>query len=199
VLYALAVYVGFRRSSLWALRWSGVDFDHGAILSKVSKTKVAQYLQLDPSLLALLRRWHTYCGSPPLDTRIVQGTKCGLGHLPVVLRADLRAAGITRAGLFEHGGAVNHVRFHDLRATFATWAKRAGWTEGQITDRTGHLAPSTLDRYLRAARTLEDLRIEPFPSLAEAIPELAAPAEKASEKAGSLRNPEEARRIALSW
>jgi integrase len=188
VLYTLAVYLGFRRSSLWALRWSGVDFEHGAILSKVSKTGLAQYLQLQPTLLEMLRRWYEYSGKPAPDGRIVRGTKIGLSHLPEALRADLRAAGVTRAGLFDHGGAVNHVRFHDLRATYATWAKRAGWTEGQITDYTGHLAPTTLERYLRAARTLADLRIEPFPPLEEAIPEL-RPFQKASEKARPLKSP----------
>lgn len=188
VLYTLAVYLGFRRSSLWALRWSGVDFEHGAILSKVSKTGLAQYLQLQPTLLGMLRRWYEHSGKPAPDARIVRETKIGLSHLPEALRADLRAAGVTRAGLFDHGGAVNHVRFHDLRATFATWAKRAGWTEGQITDYTGHLAPATLERYLRAARTLADLRIEPFPPLAAAIPELRA-FEKASEKASPLKIP----------
>jgi len=59
--------------------------------------------------------------------------------------------------------------FHDLRATFVTWAKGDGW----ISDRTGHLTPEMIERYSRAERTLADLKIEPFPELAGKIPELA--------------------------
>ena len=43
---------------------------------------------------------------------------------------------------------------------------------GWIADRTGHLSPGMIERYSRAARTLADLRMEPFPELAESIPDL---------------------------
>jgi integrase len=59
-----------------------------------------------------------------------------------------------------------------LRATFATWAKRAGKGDGWIQDRTGHLSPSMRERYERQARTLADLNYEPFPDISRAIPEL---------------------------
>src|SRR6185436_19414385 len=85
-------------------------------------------------------------------------------------RADLRAAGITREVLFTKAPNVEPLRFHDGgRATFVTWAKRAGKSDGWIADRTGHLTSSMIERYTRAARTLEDLKIEPFPELAEAL------------------------------
>jgi hypothetical protein len=66
---------------------------------------------------------------------------------------------------------VEPLRFHDLRATFVTWAKRAGKGDGWISDRTGHLTPEMIDRYSRAARTLADLKMEPFPELKGTIPE----------------------------
>ncbi len=71
-----------------------------------------------------------------------------------------------------HVAHIEPLRFHDLRATFTTWAKRAGKGDGWIADRTGHLTPEMIQRYNRAARTLEDLRIEPFPELIGTIPEL---------------------------
>lgn len=172
VLYALAVYLGLRRSSLYALRWSGFDAAHRALLSKISKTGLAQYVAIDAGLVWVLSRWRMHLGDPDPASGIVRDVGVHLNDLPATLREDLRAAGVHREALFEHGGAVHHIRFHDLRATFATWAKRAGWSDGQITDRTGHLSQAMLERYMRAARTLADLEIEPFPSLVGAIPEL---------------------------
>jgi integrase len=52
-------------------------------------------------------------------------------------------------------------RFHDLPATFVTWAKRQGRSDGWISDRTGHITKEMLDRYDRAARTLEEPRYVP--------------------------------------
>lgn len=66
------------------------------------------------------------------------------------------------------------MRFHDLRATFVTWAMREGRGDGWISDRTGHLTPEMRSRYARAARTLSDLDYVPFPDLSKSIPELAA-------------------------
>jgi integrase len=74
--------------------------------------------------------------------------------------------------LFQRTVNIEPLRFHDLRATFVTWAKRVGNTDGWIADRTGHLTQEMIDRYTRAARTLADLRMDPFPDLTEAIPEL---------------------------
>ncbi len=46
--------------------------------------------------------------------------------------------------------------------------KEARW----IADRTGHLTPSMLVRYTRAARTLADLDLEVFPDLRGVLPDL---------------------------
>jgi hypothetical protein len=67
---------------------------------------------------------------------------------------------------------IEPLRFHDLRASFTSWAYRAGKSDGWISDRTGHLEPKMLERYKRAARTLADLQIVPFPDLSNALPEL---------------------------
>ena len=60
----------------------------------------------------------------------------------------------------------------DLRATFVTWARRAGKDSGWIQDRTGHLTDEIMRRYDRGARSLADLQMQPFPDIADAIPEL---------------------------
>ena len=69
-------------------------------------------------------------------------------------------------------GNVERLRFHDARATFVSWARRAGHGWGWISDRTGHLTPAMMARYDRGAHTLADLKYQPFPDLAKAVPEL---------------------------
>jgi hypothetical protein len=59
-----------------------------------------------------------------------------------------------------------------MRATFVTWARRAGKGTGWIADRTGHLTEEVMRRYERGARMLADLKYQPFPDLSEALPEL---------------------------
>jgi integrase len=55
------------------------------------------------------------------------------------LRDDLHAVGVARAILFEDDEAnVEQLRFHDLRSTFCTWARRAGKSDAWISKRTGH-------------------------------------------------------------
>jgi integrase len=54
---------------------------------------------------------------------------------------------VTRAQLFERSVHIEPLRFHDLRATFVTWARRAGKDSGWISDRTGHLTQEMMQRY----------------------------------------------------
>jgi integrase len=188
VLYALAVYTGLRKSSLLALAWTAVDFDNRTLLSQVSKNGIAQLFEIPAGLVWVLRGWYEVSGRPARSTPIIphaalmlrgggrprDGAKATVRQTEAqALRADLRAAGITREALFLKASNVEPLRFHDGgRATFVTWAKRAGKSDGWIADRTGHLTPEMIQRYTRAARTLEDLRIEPFPELTGTIPEL---------------------------
>jgi hypothetical protein len=43
---------------------------------------------------------------------------------------------------------------------------------GWVSDRTGHQTEAMMQRYERAARSIADLRYQPFPDLSTAIPEL---------------------------
>lgn len=62
-----------------------------------------------------------------------------------LLRADLRAAGVSRAELYARSANRLPVRVHDLRATFVTSALANGKTETWVMDRTGHRAPVVRD------------------------------------------------------
>lgn len=171
VLYALAVFTGLRKGSLYALKWSGVDFHHRTLTSLHSKTGLPQLFEVHATLMALLEAWHRHRGQPDDDSPIVPRVPTRQREARV-LRDDLEAAKVKRATLFGGAGNVQQMRFHDLRATFVTWAMREGRGDGWISDRTGHLTPTMRQRYARAARTLADLNYEPFPNVSEAIPEL---------------------------
>ncbi len=193
VLYALAVYTGLRKGSFYALQWSGIDFSNGTLTSLVSKTGLPLLFEIGHGLPALLDRWHAYQGRPKSGA-IVEPSQLGkvlttwgsddagtpiekLRHAKDreadALRADLSTAGVERAMLFEAGAEnVEPIRFHDLRGTFTTWAKREGRGDGWISDRTGHMSTDMIRRYERQARVLADLRYEPFPDVSTALPEL---------------------------
>jgi hypothetical protein len=90
------------------------------------------------------------------------------------LHDDLALAKVTRPALIETTKYSHRMRFHDLRATFETWARRAGWDQRDIDARTGHGSKAMAERYDRGARTLAELQEVPFPHLAVAIPETRA-------------------------
>ena len=122
--------------------------------------------------MALLALWHAF-------KRMPKGPEPVVARIPTrerearVLRDDLVLAKVDRPTLLGEGGDnVQPLRFHDLRATFVTWAMREGRGDGWISDRTGHLTPDMRARYARAARTLSDLDYLPFPDVSAAIPEL---------------------------
>jgi integrase len=178
VLYALATYTGQRKGSLFALRWRHVDSDHGTLASFKTKTGRAQYFVADRGLMVLLAAWRELQGNPADDEPIVRESdidvKGGPKRIAGVLRADLKRAKVTRAILFEDTAEnVESLRFHDLRSTFCTWARRAGKSDAWISERTGHdLDGKMISRYDRGAQTLADLDYAPFPGIANAVPEL---------------------------
>jgi integrase len=180
VHYALGTYTGLRKSSLKPMTCGDLDFEHGTITSLDSKTGLPQiFAQSDPllpgiqSLMVVLKRWLEHRGNPPASALLVVDLECREGREAETLREDLKTAGITRKLLFTRSERVEPLRFHDTRATFVTWARRAGKGQGWIADRTGHLTDEMMQRYDRGARQLADLQYEPFPDISKAIPELA--------------------------
>ena len=177
VLYALATYTGQRKGSLFTMHWKHVDFEHGTLASFKTKTGRAQYFVANPGLMALLKAWHVYQGKPAAEQPIVMEAEigCEAKRIATALRdEDLKAAGVTRAILFEADAEnVQALRFHDLRATFCTWARREGRSDAWISERTGQeVTGDMISRYDRGAQTLTDLNYAPFPDLTLAIPEL---------------------------
>jgi len=80
--------------------------------------------------------------------------------------------GVDRAELYETSKTRRQIRVHDLRATFVTLALATGRTETWVADRTGHKSSMMINRYRRAARTVEELGLGWLVPLDEAIPEI---------------------------
>jgi len=209
VLYLLANYFGWRKGSLYAFKWSGIDWTAGTV--SVLKQKGYRRLDADEEdeeqgrpiffvaradTVAVLRAWYEHCGRPETESPVVRDWEgepppgTGRGRPPTrgirknhseaaMLRADLKASGVTRAILFSQAKNVAQIRFHDGRASFCSWARLAGFSDVWIRERTGHSPTSDMvDRYARMAQTLADLNYEPFPDVTDAIPELAEAARK---------------------
>jgi len=113
-------------------------------------TGAPAFFTVDPTLVVLLRLWHERCWRPAGDEAIVRGVECERRREAVSLRADLSAAGVKRAALDSKDPNVELLRFHDLRATFVTWTRRAQMPDAWISERTGHQSEEMIARYTRA-------------------------------------------------
>lgn len=200
VYYALATYTGLRKGSIQVRArrqrgdlnesdeqikrylWSSIDLEHSTVMSLVNKNGRPQLTdQLDDnlpglgSLIELLRRWREYKEWPPDSAPVIETLHCRRRQEAATLRQDLLIAGVTRGALFANTDEIQALRFHDLRATFVTWAKRAGKNDGWIKHRTGHITDSIMERYNREANSVSELRLKPgpFPDISTVIPELA--------------------------
>jgi integrase len=89
------------------------------------------------------------------------------------LRDDLKAAGVTRAKLFENSTHRMNLRAHDLRGTFVTLSLAGGRSEAWVAKRTGHRSTIMISRYKTEAMTAEELNLGTLAPLHLAIPELA--------------------------
>ncbi|OFZ20062.1 MAG: hypothetical protein A2X94_09110 [Bdellovibrionales bacterium GWB1_55_8] len=114
--YALALYTGMRNGELYALRWENVDLDRRTILVncawnskdgfKSTKSGDDRMVEIAPALLPILRELHDKAdGSPYVLPHHYEWQK---GEQAKHLSAFLRANGLPE------------IRFHDLRATWAT-------------------------------------------------------------------------------
>ena len=185
VFYALAVATGFDVSTLPELSWGDLNPAKKTLQEARPKTSKPVFVYANPAwLFDLLDAWRELSGAPAADAPrdvlkaapIVAPAALGWrpGREAEELRADLWRADVRRPALHETTDYNRRMRFHDLRATFETWARRAGWDQRDIDARTGHGSKAMAERYDRGAGSLAELQEIPFPNLAAAIPETRA-------------------------
>lgn len=150
-LFLLDLATGLRRGELMALQWDDLDFETGVLNVNKQVYQVNGELQfsepktknsirkivLPPSVVEVLREYRKTVDSRWMFPSPVK-EDCPL--TPGVVRKRLQL-------ILEHAGC-KHVRFHDLRHTFATLALQNGMDVKTLSAMLGHVsAATTLDIY----------------------------------------------------
>jgi integrase len=133
----LALHTGMRKTELVELQWEQVDMYHRTITIKKSKSGKVRYIPMDDLVWNQL---HTMPGNqergPVFRWR---------GHsIAKVHKAFLGA--VTRA-------KIPHIRFHDLRHTYATRMLRSGVNPRTVQTILGHASIKTTERYMHVLDT----------------------------------------------
>jgi integrase len=141
-----------------------------------NKTDDPRAWALSPGVTEAMRAWRgmrAHEGADVSDDALVfvdeNGEPIGKVRVAERYREHLRAAGITRAVLFEQSRSRQRIRLHDTRATFITVALANGKSEAWVQDRTGHRSSTMINRYRRLARTVAELGLGGFVRMDEAI------------------------------
>jgi integrase len=153
LLYGFLAREGCRLSEALSLRWSDLDLERGAVRLDKNKTDDPRAWALRPDVGHALKASKDEDAEP---NELVFGTIDE--RAAEQFRADLQAAGVNRAELFDKKSKVRRpIRVHDLRATFVTLALANGKTEAWVCDRTGHRSSVMVNRYRRQARQATEL------------------------------------------
>lgn len=124
-----AVNTGMRRGELMALSWPHVDFERSTATVATSKTDRPRTVPLNASSLAVLLE---------REPSRVRST--------LVFVADKDAVSKAFVAAVRHAG-IPHIRFHDLRHTFATRLVQAGVDLYVVQRLLGHASPTMTQRY----------------------------------------------------
>lgn len=166
-LFTTAVTTGMRRGEFLALQWDDIDFSAGIIRVRRSlssgqiqtpKTeKSRRTIQVGGALLKILKEHKLRTGKRSL---FVFTTKGGSlldpdNLVKRVFEPTLRAAGIER-----------HIRFHDLRHTYASILINEGANLKFVSEQLGHASiVITLDRYSHLIAERHDDTVSKFEQL----------------------------------
>ncbi len=207
--HALACYLYLRPGELRALMLSDIDFEGGRIFitkawdfvggssrqrrlggrPKSTKTGDSRSVPIEPALMPLLRALHARSsGLGPVAPLL---GLVDIDRNAEMLRAQLRAAGITRSELFADSTTEQQVRFRSWRDTGLTWRAIRGDEILRIKRAAGHKSFSTTEGYIVAA---EDVNIPPssvFPPLPQAFLDAAQSSKQSSPMVPVILHPSE--------
>jgi integrase len=175
--YALCVYLVLRGGELKALTCDDVDIERGIVsvrrsfdreTGEIKKTKTGnkgmRRFAIEPTLLPLLKAMRAERGGTGqvVSLRLQKWWAADL-------RKHLRAAGITRAALFETDATRKRLRFHDLRSTGLTWMAIRGDDPPKIQQRAGHTSFDVTQKYIRTAEAVGEAIGDLFPELPKCL------------------------------
>lgn len=158
-LFLLELATGLRRGELVALQWSDIDFkantvsitkqaatSKGGVAIRSLKTKASiRTLVLPPSIMEVLKEYKVKSDSEWLfPSPVIEGAPIN----PSTARRQLSLV-LERAG-------CKHIRFHDLRHTFATNALEYGMDIKTLSAVLGHQsAATTIDVYAHITKEMQ--------------------------------------------
>ena len=181
LLFFIPYYTGLRRGELMALQWDDLNFKTGVLnvnkqvydvrgqlqISTPKTKNSVRKIVLPPAVVAVLREYKKTVDSRWMFPSPVK-EDCPI--TPGVVRRRLQL-------ILEHAGC-KHVRFHDLRHTFATLALENGMDVKTLSAMLGHVsAATTLDIYTHIT---DDMRLMAAANIDRGIGKV-APQEDASE------------------
>lgn len=146
-LYATAVFTGMRAGELAGLHWADVNLDSRLIAVRYSfegptKSGKARTVPIVDALLPILRAWRLqHPGILVFTNRDARMLQPSARVFQEVLHRVLKAA-----GLGERNGRP-HIRFHDLRHTFASHWVMNGGDIYRLKDILGHASIAMTNRY----------------------------------------------------
>jgi len=152
---------GMRLGELLDCEWWQWNLIEGVFTATKTKTDDPRFWTVRPDVARSMRRLKKLLRPASDSERPFAGLDklCHRTKLAEYLRTSLKAAGITRAELFEDTDHTAKLRAHDMRAVFVTMSIAEGRTETWIRDRTAHKSTTMIDRYRRAARQFAELRL----------------------------------------
>jgi integrase len=142
-LFRLAIASGAREGELFGLKWTDVDWFNGQIhirrtfnenawYKPKSKTSVRN-IDIGPATMAALRQWKLACPPNELDLIFPNGKGNPLNHGNMLRRHFYPAL---------KNAKLPHIRFHDLRHTYASLLIAQGENIKYIQNQLGHASPS---------------------------------------------------------
>ena len=130
-----SIYTGQRRSNIQSLKWSDVDLKNSTMSITPDDFKGARehVANLPPQAVEILKRRQDNGSKYVFNSK-----RSKTGHITEpksAMKAIIKAAGI------------DHIKFHELRHTYATWAINHGVDLYVVSKQLGHKSVSTTERY----------------------------------------------------
>ena len=175
---AIAVHLGLRDGEQRVLQWSNVDLEHRVLQVEEAydqhtkkardgtKNESSRTVPIPERLFPLLERMQKESGG----TGLVCPKMFGQPSMARALRTWLRNAGVTRPQLFQRTPYNRPIRWHDLRATTATWLAVQKADPTEIRDVLGHSDAEMTNKYTRRSLVIRGGAFgEPFAPLPDCL------------------------------